>query len=218
MIIFVDESGDPGLKIDRGSSRYLILAFVIFDSHKDALQTTKRLNKFRKKYKYSSSYEFKFNKTKKSIKIDFLKYVNKCNFSIRTIILDKEILGDEFQGITQNNIYEICLRILLKETIGNHIEIKLRIDGKVDRELRKSIKTSLRIYLKEEVKSKILMDLKIVDSKTDDLIQLSDMVVGSIRRSFSYDKSDSVLYKRIIDEKIGSEKYLKKSDLVSILK
>ena len=34
MLVFVDESGDPGLKLNKGSSAYFIVALVLFEEEK----------------------------------------------------------------------------------------------------------------------------------------------------------------------------------------
>ena len=48
MLIFIDESGDPGLKIDAGSSRYFVIALVAFDDHDEALAVDDRISLLRK--------------------------------------------------------------------------------------------------------------------------------------------------------------------------
>ena len=36
MIIFIDDSGDPGFKVEKGSSVVFVIALVIFDDPLDA--------------------------------------------------------------------------------------------------------------------------------------------------------------------------------------
>lgn len=31
MLVFIDDSGDPGFKLDKGSSRFFVICSVIFD-------------------------------------------------------------------------------------------------------------------------------------------------------------------------------------------
>jgi hypothetical protein len=217
MILFVDESGDPGLKLKRGSSKYLIIAGVIFREVEEIRKATREIERFRQKFQYSSTYEFKFNKTKKRTKIGFLKSVKDCNFEIRSVVLDKSILSSSFRKQIEKNLYDICFKVLLEDSVKDEKEVKVRLDGSAGREFRKTVTVSLRRFLNENKKGGIKLDLKVVDSKGDVIIQLADMVVGSIRRGYSKSKGDSNLYKGIIKEKIISEKTLKQSDLVSIL-
>lgn len=46
---------------------------------------------------------------------------------------------------------------------------------------------------------------RLVDSKTNVLIQMADMVAGSIKRSYTVEKTDSQIYKKIIKSKIQDE-------------
>jgi hypothetical protein len=36
MLAFIDESGDSGLKIDDGSSKYFVVSLVVFEEPKEA--------------------------------------------------------------------------------------------------------------------------------------------------------------------------------------
>ena len=62
MIIFIDDSGDPGFKLQKGSSSYFVIAFVLFDDPLEAERTSLAIKDLRRKLKASDYYEFKFNK------------------------------------------------------------------------------------------------------------------------------------------------------------
>lgn len=47
-----------------------------------------------------------------------------------------------------------------------------------------------------------MADFDVQDSRRDNLIQLADVIAGSINRSFQTDKTDSEDYLRIIKKKI----------------
>ena len=49
--------------------------------------------------------------------------------------------------------------------------------------------------------NKIIKNLRFRDSKTDVLIQMADMIAGSIRKSYDDSSSDSNVYRKIIREK-----------------
>ncbi|MFB6225357.1 MAG: DUF3800 domain-containing protein, partial [Candidatus Paceibacteria bacterium] len=36
MLVFLDESGDTGLKLDKGSSQYFVISLVVFQSKDEA--------------------------------------------------------------------------------------------------------------------------------------------------------------------------------------
>lgn len=56
-------------------------------------------------------------------------------------------------------------------------------------------------YLRTQANSRdvaVIKDVKFVDSKGDQLIQLADMVAGCVRRSFDESRSDSQAFKRVL--------------------
>jgi len=73
-----------------------------------------------------------------------------------------------------------------------------------EKEFRRSLSVYLRQNLNKTGKS-IVFDLKFRKSNKDVLIQLADMIVGSIKRSYSPGKSDSAIYKEIIKKRIEDE-------------
>ena len=58
--MFVDESGDPGLKIESGSSRYFVVAMVIFDDHEEADAADRRIGLLRRGMRIDPRFEFRF--------------------------------------------------------------------------------------------------------------------------------------------------------------
>ena len=65
-------------------------------------------------------------------------------------------------------------------------------------------KKEAKSYFKKQVNasSNIIKDLKFVNSKSDNLIQLADMIAGSLLRSTQTDKRDSQEYLRVIERRI----------------
>ncbi|MDO8610392.1 MAG: DUF3800 domain-containing protein [bacterium] len=50
-----------------------------------------------------------------------------------------------------------------------------------------------------------MKNCKFIDSKENVLIQMADMIVGSIRRSYDQEKTDKEVYKKIIQKHIEDE-------------
>jgi hypothetical protein len=50
-----------------------------------------------------------------------------------------------------------------------------------------------------------MKNCKLVDSKSDELIQMADMIAGCIRRSYDTSKSDANVYKDSIKKHIEDE-------------
>ena len=43
MLVFIDESGDSGLKVEAGSSRFFTVALVVFEDYEEANACDKRI-------------------------------------------------------------------------------------------------------------------------------------------------------------------------------
>lgn len=204
MLIFLDDSGDPGFKTERGSSQVFVIALVIFDDTLDAEETALKIKKLRKELGRSEDFEFKFNKCSKEYRCKFLSVVADSRFRVRTIVMDKsKIYGEELRR-SKESFYNYTVKTVLKHHGGTITDAKLRLDGRGDREFKNALTTYLRRELNQAVgkKGRIIDDLKFVDSRKNVLIQLADMVAGAIHRSYCNDKEDKVLYKSIIQKRI----------------
>lgn len=201
MLIFIDESGDPVFKLTRGSSKIFVLALVIFNTEKDAQNTARVIESFKKRVWKDRNREIKFHGMGKKEKIDFLETVKNCNFRIRVMVVKKENIDLRETKRDKKNYYNYLLKQLLihnKDTIKG---AKLELDGTGPKELR----NALIAYLRKKGKNKMIKDLRFVDSEKNILIQLADMISGSIYRAYQKDKSDSLLYKDIIEKKVEDE-------------
>jgi hypothetical protein len=102
---------------------------------------------------------------------------------------------------SKDSFYNYAVKMVLKnnnETIKN---AKIRIDGLGERKFRKSLTVYLRKELNNDEKI-VLKNLRFRDSNKDVLIQLADMIAGSIKRSYDEGKNDKDDYKKIINQKI----------------
>lgn len=88
--IYIDDSGDPGFKIGSGSSRFFVIACVIFDKKEDATNAVKGVREFKRAIGWEDYRELKSNKTNAQIKIEFFNHIcSSCNFKVRVIVIDK---------------------------------------------------------------------------------------------------------------------------------
>lgn len=204
MLVFVDDSGDPGFKIGKGSSEFFVISAVIFDDNLEAEKTALAIRELRRGLFKRDDVEFKFHKSKKETRIKFLECVNKYKFRIRYLVVDKKILYSSKLRSDRNSFYSYIIKTMLKYSNNTIFNAKIRIDGSGDRIFRKSFISYLRRELNGSEK-KILHNCKLIDSKNDVLIQLADMVAGTIHRSYQKDKNDAKIYKKIIKKLIEDE-------------
>lgn len=72
MLVFVDESGDSGLKIGQGSTEKFIVALILFEDHDEAGSADQRISLLKKELGLPSCYEFHFNKCRPDLRKAFL--------------------------------------------------------------------------------------------------------------------------------------------------
>lgn len=204
MLVFIDDSGDPGFKLGKGSSEFFIICAVIFDDYLEAEKTALAIKELRRELFKRDDVEFKFHKSRKETRIKFLECVKKHDFRIRCLVVNKNILYSPVLRSDRNSFYGYIIKTMLKYSNDTILDAKIRIDGGGDRTFRKSFISYLRKELNAKEK-KILQNCKLIDSKSDVLIQMADMIAGSIHRSYQEDKDDAKIYKKIIRKQIEDE-------------
>jgi len=191
MLVFIDDSGDPGFKLGKGSSRFFVIALVIFDDELEAEKTSIAIKELRRRLKVSDLFEFKFNKANKTFRNSFLNTVKNFKFKIRAIVVKKEIIVSRYLRNAKENFYNFIVMQVLKNNGGKIKKAKLRFDSRGEKTLR----NELRAYLSRELDNKnqkIFKDLKFVNSRQNTLIQLSDMAAGAVYSRYT-DKDKSYL-------------------------
>lgn len=126
MLIFIDDSGDPGFKLEKGSTRHFVIVMVIFNDELEAEKTALAIKQLKRELGFSEQTEFRFFK-------------------------------------------------ILRQKFFTYIKRELNFKEK-----------------------RIIKNCKLIDSKSDVLIQLADMIAGSIHRSQNIDKPDHFDYLKVI--------------------
>ena len=204
MLVFIDDSGDPGFKVGKGSTEVFIIGLVIFDDPLEAEETALKIKKLRRELKLSDNFEFKFNKCRRDFRCKFLERVRGSNFKIRVIVMQKSrVYGKELRN-SKESFYNYAIKMVIKYHGGTIQNAKLRIDGHGDRKFKRALSSYLRkeLNIHSDVEKKVFQNLRFVDSKKNVLIQLADMVTGAIHRSYYKDKTDHKLYIKIIRKRI----------------
>lgn len=197
MLIFIDDSGDPGFKIEKGSSPVLVIVCVIFDDELEAEKTAVAIKELRRKLKKSDKFEFKFNKTNREFRLKFLQEVSHFKFRFRAIVFEKTKIKSDELKTSKQSFYNYAIKMVLKHNFGTIKGAKIRLDGHGDRIYKREVIRYLRKELNNR-ENKIFQKLQFVDSKSNVLIQLADMIAGSIHRKYMMEKMDSKTYFNII--------------------
>jgi hypothetical protein len=201
MLVFIDDSGDPGFKVDKGSTLVFVIACVIFDDELEAEKTAVSIKEFRRKLKKSDSFEFKFNKSNRELRLKFLENTANFKFRIRCIVFEKKKIRSIELKSSKQSFYNYAIKMVLKHNFGTIKNAKIRLDGHGDRLYKREVIKYLRSELNDR-EEKVFQKLQFVDSKSNVLIQLADMVAGSINRYYQEGKTDSKVYHTVIKKKI----------------
>ncbi|MBR0460831.1 DUF3800 domain-containing protein [Candidatus Saccharibacteria bacterium] len=197
MIIAIDDSGDPGLKIGKGSSRYFVIAVVCFADDLDAEEASLKIKRIRRDLKWKPLHEFKFRKTSPEIRRMFLSEMKRFDFRVSLVILDKtDIINIVAFKKNASELYNAAILKALASFSGRMESVHIYIDGESGLDYRRKVRT----YLRKNLPKGAIKELTYRDSKNDNLIQLADMIAGATRRSVERDTDAS--YLKIIKERI----------------
>lgn len=193
MLIFIDESGDTGRKIDKGSSKYFVVSLVVFEDNEEAVACDQRISLLRKELRLPENYEFKFSKLRKDQREGFLRAVNPYSFFYFGIVINKDpkkLYGSGFN--VRESFYKYACSLVFENAKPHLKDAIVVIDGSGSREFKRQFQS----YLKRKVGS-LIRKVKIQSSHSNNLIQLADMIVGSIHRTYGQ-KGDKKVYRSII--------------------
>jgi hypothetical protein len=177
VLVFIDESGDPGFKVDKGASPVFVAAMVIFASGADAATTQRSIEGCEARRMHKP--EFKFSKCSDDVRDAFFLAARGCPFRVRAIVVDKGLVYSPRLRADKDRFYEYFVKQMMQHDDGVLREAKVVIDGSGDREFRQNLNVALRRRLGQGA----VKDVRFKDSKADVLVQLADMCAGAVARS-----------------------------------
>jgi hypothetical protein len=195
MLVFLDESGDAGLKLGEGSSAYFVVTLVIFADDTVATSVDNTISGLRRRLKLPPHFEFKFAKLNQRHRESFLKEINGFDFCYHSIVINKAAVhGAGFR--IKESFYKFTCRLVLQNAAILLNDATVIIDGCGDREFRRELKSYLCRTVNDPAAQQVrIKKLKLQDSHKNNLLQLADMVCGAVARSFS-EKADRLSYRR----------------------
>jgi hypothetical protein len=185
MLVYIDESGDAGFRVEQGSSPVFVAAMVIFQDAEDAAFTRRLIEGSAARLIHKG--EFKFSKTRADVRDRFFQAVVAGPFRVRAIVVQKDVIHSGHLRSDKESFYEFFVKQMLRHDGGRLSDAKVIIDGSGDREFRQKLSTAVR----KKVREGAVRDCRFSDSKTDPLIQLADMCAGAVHRSFRTDRRDA---------------------------
>ena len=144
MLVFIDDSGDPSFKIDKGASKNFVICCIIFNDELEAERTAVAIKELRRKLKFSDRVEFKFNGSTFKTRNAFLEDVSKYKFRVRALVVDKTKIKSGQLKNDKQSFYSYFIKTVLHYNKGTIKNAKIRIDGSGDRIFRKKFITYMR--------------------------------------------------------------------------
>lgn len=201
-LVFIDDSGDPGFK--SVSSSNFIMAAALFMNPKVATALSQRITEYRRSLGWRDDYEFKFAKVRKDIIKELLEIIVAYDFRIYAVCIDKVSFRQTAQIIDKEKMYNWMIKeLLILLPIDN---AKIEIDGRSGKQHMRRTATYLRREIYKQGRKKL--EIKFEDSNADNLVQVADLIAGSIGRAMT-DKTDAKVYIDIIKQRITQIKQIK---------
>lgn len=196
MLVFIDESGCSGFKVGRGSSPFFAVAMVIFQSGAEADLVSREIDVIRSSVGHKP--EFKFSKCRYDVRDAFCSTISAFDFVIRAIVVDKSKIYSPTLQSDSESFYNYFVKMMMQHDNEILADANVKIDGSGDRRFR----SELQRYLRTQVGRSRIRKVRFVDSKNNNLIQLADMAVGAIHRSYRDDRKDNDRWRQQLNRRI----------------
>lgn len=145
MLVLIDESGDPGLKLDRGSSRYFTIALVVFEDQDEANACDQRISLLRRELGWEMESEFHFKRNSHRVRTSFLRSVAPYNFFYYGIVINKhpkKLWGDGFND--KQSFYKYAVGLVFENAKDKLDQATVVIDKSGNLEFRNQLAKYLR--------------------------------------------------------------------------
>lgn len=199
MLVFIDESGDAGLKLDKGSSRLFTVVLVVFEETEEAEKTDKRIDLLRSELGLHPQFEFHFNGMNHRLRRTFLETVSTGGFFYYGIVINKtKLTGPGFRF--KESFYKYACSLVFENAKPRLSDATIVIDGSGSKDFQRQLGTYLRKKTATTGGGCLIRKVKIQDSKKNNLLQLADMVCGSVARRYT-DKAEASVYSDLISHR-----------------
>lgn len=184
MLVFVDESGDAGMKLGAGSSGFFVITAILFEEHDEAHRCDGRINEVRAELGLGEHFEFHFSKCKTVVRKRFLQAAAVFDFFYLAAVVDKaKLRNPAFQK--KESLIKYASGLVFenaKPFLGNATVV---IDASGSKDFRNQLSRYLKRRAKNQHGQALIKRIRTSRSRGDNLIQLADMVSGAVWRSFT---------------------------------
>lgn len=197
MLVFVDESGDSGLKIDRGSSRFFTIGLVVFEDHDEAIACDHRITLLKRELSWVEDSEFHFRRNSDRVREAFLRAVAPYNFSYYGFVINKDprvLFGEGFNN--KSSFYKFACGLVFENAKDRLNSATVVIDESGNLEFKKQLASYLRRRLNNA--SYRVGKVKMQRSESNNLLQLADYIASIVNRSVTNQKKNADIFRRFV--------------------
>lgn len=197
MLAFIDESGDTGLRIEEGSTRYFVVSLVLFEDLEEATACDQRIQLLKKELGFPPDFEFHFYDNSDKVRRKFLEVISPYTFFYIGIAINKDpkkLWGEGFKH--KDSFYKYVCGLVF-ENAKPHLK-QARV--KIDKSGSSVFRSQLAKYLQKKVNGtdfQCIKSVKMEHSHSNNLLQVADYVSGIINRKVQEKKNSQIYYKYI---------------------
>jgi hypothetical protein len=196
MLVFIDESGDAGFKVTKGSSATFVIGLVAFTRPETALEAQRTIENLR--VTLGVKPEFKFSKCRPDIRDKFFSSLADVDYCVRALVVQKERIYSGYLRENKEAFYSFFVKTMLRFDNGLLQNAKVVIDGSGERVFKKELAS----YLRRHTAKGAIQKIRFSDSKSDSLVQMADMCTGAIARDYRENRKDGKRWRNMLSKKI----------------
>lgn len=184
MLAFIDESGDAGRKIDKGSSPFFVVAIVTFADLEEANRCDGQIDRLRTELRLRPDYEFHFSRNSWRIREAFLDAVAPYGWEFHRFALNKDpaVLtgrGFNFKG----PLYKWTVRTVCDNAKPYLRDARVVIDKSGDRQFQRELRSYLMRQINQREEPNHIKSVTLKRSDGNNLLQLADYVASLSSRA-----------------------------------
>lgn len=196
--VYIDDSGCGGMKLEKGSTRSLVMAGVAFESADDLAALANEFDAARERLHFRR--EFKNQQLSKRQRAKLFEYIEDIPFSLRCIMAMKSDLTSDVLRASPPKLKAYLLAQLITHHRGNWAGARLNIDGQDTRGFEYS--DANYFMQRSDLKGGgFAHSIRFVDSTEHVGIQLADICAGVIRWMYEGDRHVPDRIRKVITDR-----------------
>lgn len=182
------------MKLDGGSSAFFFMSLVIFRSLEDAESAIQRMIQLRAEFRVHPGFEFKFDSMNQAKRLRFLESCRNLDYQIYSVVINKrKLYGKEYRDGVY--LYTKSWKLLIDSVRPVLRDAKIIMDDFGGQGFRAQVRREMKAYANQS--GSLINEVVHRQSRKYSEVQLADMMVGAVARSYSA-KDDNQVYRKVV--------------------